>query len=60
MVNKQKVQTMIYATRIRVQCPNCNKWVDDFFSGVDIRGDEVECDHCKETFSVHRDADIEI
>jgi hypothetical protein len=52
-----KVQTMMYARDVYVECPNCHKMQDGFFGNP--AGSICHCVDCNKQFKIHDEADIE-
>lgn len=53
-----KEVTVIIAKTVEVECPYCHQMTSGYLS--DPRGMEIECEHCDETFVIHKEADIEM
>lgn len=52
-----KVQTLMLAINVVVECPNCGSFEEGFVGNP--AGGEFVCDNCKEPYRVHPEADIE-
>jgi len=57
-MKKMSVVSMVIATNIKLQCPNCSKWIDDFLF-PDVRGEILSCPYCDSDFLVSLDADVD-
>lgn len=56
-VNVMKMQTLMTTTQVKVECPHCGEQQDGFYSNP--AGGQYECDHCKQSYLVDPEADIE-
>ncbi|HCG9468352.1 TPA: hypothetical protein NKA91_003666 [Vibrio parahaemolyticus] len=52
-----KVQTMLFATSVELECPHCGE-IESGFVG-NPAGEVFTCDSCDEKYKVHSEADIE-
>lgn len=50
--------TEVLAKEVYVVCPKCDERVDGWYG--DPRGHEGECENCGATFTVHKEADIDM
>ena len=50
--------TEVLAKEVYVVCPKCDERVDGWYG--DPRGREGECEHCGATFTIHKEADIDM
>ncbi len=52
-----KVQTLMTTTDVKVECLHCGEQQDGFWGNP--AGGQFECDHRKQPYRVHPEADIE-
>ncbi|ARP06635.1 hypothetical protein K08M3_51250 [Vibrio alginolyticus] len=57
MSGEVKVQTLLLATNVELECPACGE-IESGFCG-NPAGRQFTCDSCHETYKVHKEADIE-